>query len=92
MHGLFGSPRYLELVAAEHRRLDRLLARDPLRLRRLVPRARCASASTTACSRGAARCARPARGSDRGGRLRVALWRLGASLDLVAVCRGPLPA
>ena len=38
MHGLFGSARYLELVAAEHRRLDRLLARDPLRLRRLVPR------------------------------------------------------
>ncbi len=38
LRGLFGSPRYLELVAAEHRRLDRLLRRDPLRLRRLVPR------------------------------------------------------
>jgi SAM-dependent methyltransferase len=36
--GLFGSPRYLELVAAEHDELDRLLRRDPLRLRRLVPR------------------------------------------------------
>ncbi len=35
---LVGSARYSELVAAEHRRLDRLLARDPLRLRRLVPR------------------------------------------------------
>lgn len=36
--GIAGSPRYLELVAAEHRELDRLLARDPLRLRRFVPR------------------------------------------------------
>lgn len=38
MHGLFGSDRYLELVAAERRALDRLLRLDPLRLRRLVPR------------------------------------------------------
>lgn len=38
LFGLFGSRRYEELVAVEHARLDRLLARDPLRLRRLVPR------------------------------------------------------
>ena len=38
LRGLFGSPRYLELVAAEHAKLDRLLRRDPFRLRRLVPR------------------------------------------------------
>jgi SAM-dependent methyltransferase len=38
LRGIFGSPRYLELVAAEHARLDRLLALDPLRARRLVPR------------------------------------------------------
>jgi SAM-dependent methyltransferase len=36
--GLFGSARYLRLVDAERRQLERLLARDPLRLRRLVPR------------------------------------------------------
>ena len=30
--------RYRALVAQEHARLDRLLSRDPLRLRRLVPR------------------------------------------------------
>jgi SAM-dependent methyltransferase len=36
--GLHGSPRYQALVAAEHRQLDRLLALDPLRLRRLIPR------------------------------------------------------
>jgi SAM-dependent methyltransferase len=38
LRGLFGSPRYRALVAAEHARLDRVLACDPLRLRRLVPR------------------------------------------------------
>ena len=38
LRGIFGSPAYLELVAVEHRRLDRLLRMDPLRLRRLVPR------------------------------------------------------
>jgi SAM-dependent methyltransferase len=36
--GLFGSARYLELVAAERAELERLLRRDPLRLRRLIPR------------------------------------------------------
>lgn len=38
MYGLFGSPRYLAVVADEKRRLDALLRKDPLRLRRLVPR------------------------------------------------------
>jgi SAM-dependent methyltransferase len=38
IHGLFGSPRYLELIADQNERLDRLLAVDPLRLRRAVPR------------------------------------------------------
>jgi SAM-dependent methyltransferase len=36
--GLFGSQRYLALVDTEHAELDRLLALDPLRLRRFVPR------------------------------------------------------
>src|SRR5262249_34099636 len=36
--GLFGSERYLELFDEERRKLDRLLATDPLRLRRFVPR------------------------------------------------------
>jgi SAM-dependent methyltransferase len=38
MHGLFGSNRYLELIDAERARLDQLLTRDPLRLRRALPR------------------------------------------------------
>lgn len=36
--GLFGSRRYMELFDEERRRLDRLLAKDPVRLRRFVPR------------------------------------------------------
>jgi SAM-dependent methyltransferase len=35
--GLFGSERYMELYDEERATLDRTLARDPLRLRRLVP-------------------------------------------------------
>ena len=38
VRGLFGSERYLAIVARERRRLDRLLRADRLRLRRLVPR------------------------------------------------------
>jgi SAM-dependent methyltransferase len=37
MRGLFGSPRYMELFGEERRTLDRVLALDPLRLRRAVP-------------------------------------------------------
>jgi SAM-dependent methyltransferase len=35
--GLFGSPRYMEIVNEERAKLERMLAKDPLRLRRLVP-------------------------------------------------------
>ncbi len=38
LQGLFGSDRYLACVATEHERLNQLLRRDPLRLRKLVPR------------------------------------------------------
>ena len=37
VRGLFGSPRYMELYDEERRKLDRLLALDPLRVRRAVP-------------------------------------------------------
>jgi SAM-dependent methyltransferase len=36
--GIFGSTRYEECVARERLHLDRLLSRDPLRLRRFLPR------------------------------------------------------
>ena len=35
--GLFGSGRYMEIFDSERETLDRLLAKDPLRARRLVP-------------------------------------------------------
>ena len=35
--GLFGSARYMAIFEEEREKLDRLLAKDPLRLRRLVP-------------------------------------------------------
>lgn len=35
--GLFGSPRYMAIFDAERAKLDRVLAKDPLRLRRYVP-------------------------------------------------------
>jgi SAM-dependent methyltransferase len=38
LHGMFGTPRYEALWAAQARTLDRVLALDPLRLRRFVPR------------------------------------------------------
>jgi SAM-dependent methyltransferase len=38
LHGIFGSERYLELVAGERLQLERTLRRDPLRLRRALPR------------------------------------------------------
>ena len=37
LYGVFGSERHLALVDEERQELDRLLALDPLRLRRLVP-------------------------------------------------------
>jgi SAM-dependent methyltransferase len=37
LRGLFGSERYMELFDEERRKLDRLLRRDPLRVRRAVP-------------------------------------------------------
>ena len=36
--GIFGSERYLELLREQAGKLDALLAKDPLRMRRLVPR------------------------------------------------------
>jgi SAM-dependent methyltransferase len=38
IQGIFGSPAYLAIVERELAKLDRLLRRDPLRLRRLAPR------------------------------------------------------
>ena len=38
MHGLYGSERYLAVIETERRRVDQLLRRDPLGLRKRLPR------------------------------------------------------
>ncbi len=86
--GLFGSARYGALVAAEHVQLDRLLARDQLRLRRRVPR----RVLQVLYDRILAR--RRAVASPEAAAIRVEDFRLGvdpldAALDLVAVGRRP---
>lgn len=86
--GLFGSPRYLALVAAERRTLDRVLAADALRLRRAVPRAarrRLYDAALTLSRRRADEAAQAITPDD----FRLAEGPLRDALDLVAVCRAP---
>ena len=89
VRGIFGSDRYLALVADEHRTLDRLLRLDPLRLRRLVPRRarqRLYDRMLTRSRREpepAAAAIEPADFDLRGG-------SLDDCLDLVALCRSPL--
>jgi SAM-dependent methyltransferase len=84
--GICGSDRYRALVAGEHAKLDALLRRDPLRLRRLVPR----SARQRLYDR---RLARERSNPDpEAEAITVDDFSLGslgleAALDLVAVCR-----
>ena len=87
--GLFGSPRYLALVASEHRTLDRLLRLDPLRLRRLVPR----RARQRLYDRMLTRSRRepdPEAASIEPRDFELRAEPLEECLDLVAICRRPL--
>ena len=86
IRGLFGSERYQEIVAAEHARLDALLARDPLRLRRLVPR-RGRQRLYDAMLRRARRDPDPLAGAITPEDFTLGGAPLDACLDLVAVCR-----
>jgi SAM-dependent methyltransferase len=89
LRGLFGSPRYLELVAAERVKLDRLLRRDPLRLRRFVPRAVRQRLYDRLLSRHRVEDDPAAAAIDTNDfELRDA--PLAECLDLIAVCRGPV--
>ena len=86
--GLFGSERYLELVAEEKVQLEALLRKDPLRLRRLVPRPLRQRLYD-------ARLRRARRDPDpRAAAIEVSDFELGATqledaLDAVAICRLP---
>lgn len=88
IRGIFGSERYLELLAEQRHKLDALLSRDPLRLRRLLPRSlrqRLYDRRLTA---------ERLRSDPRAEAIAVEDFRLGAQgleacLDIVAVCSGP---
>ena len=88
--GLFGSKRYRALVAAEHAKLDRLLRMDPLRLRRFVPRRVRQWLYDTRLSRERAG-ADPAAATIGADDFTLAAEGLESALDVVAVCREPLP-
>lgn len=86
MHGIFGSPRYQAFVAAEKRRMDRLLGLDVLGLRHRLPRRVMQAAYDTSLTLTRRR---PAPGADA---ITVEDFTLGDPplddcLDLVAVCR-----
>jgi SAM-dependent methyltransferase len=85
LQGLFGSRRYQALVAAERRQLDRLLALDPLHLRRLVPRRARQRLYDRRLTRSRA-AAPPGAAEIRPDDFRLAAEPLAAALDLVAVC------
>lgn len=87
LRGIFGSDRYLDLVAEEKEDLDRVLRRDPLRLRRLVPRRIRQALYDNALRR------RRAKPNPRAATIEVSDFELkqdplDESLDLVAICRG----
>jgi SAM-dependent methyltransferase len=83
--GLAGSPRYQALVDAERQELDRLLALDPLRLRRLVPRRTRQRLYDWRLTRDRA-VPRPGAADIRPEDFTLGPDRLDAALDLVAVC------
>jgi SAM-dependent methyltransferase len=88
--GIFGSPRYLAFQAKELVRLDRFLRLDPLRMRRLVPRRGRQWAYSLMLNR-SRRVIDPEALMITEDDFHLAAEDVDASLDLVAVCREPLP-
>lgn len=88
LRGIFGSARYLELISAERRKLDRLLGRDPLKLRRLVPRSVRQRLYDRLLSKHRAD-KDPAAAAIEVADFELRDSPLDESLDLVAICSGP---
>jgi SAM-dependent methyltransferase len=84
--GLFGSGRYLAVVADERRRLDALLRRDPLGLRRLLPRRLRQRLYDRRLARERAQATAEQAAITRDD-FQLAAGPLEEALDLVAVCR-----
>lgn len=85
--GLFGSPRYLALVEAEKRKLDKLLAKDPLKLRRLVPRRIKMALYDRRLTAERRRDPQPGAGDITPEDFHLGAGRVDEALDVVAVCR-----
>jgi len=86
--GLFGSARYLALVAEERAELERLLRRDPMRARRLISR-RLRQRLYDAALRRRRVGADPRAAAITPDDFELRSGRLDEALDLVAVCRTP---
>lgn len=85
--GLFGSDRYAALVSDERKHLDHILALDPLRLRRRVPR-RLRQHLYDVQLRRSRRTAAPGALEIEPGDFRLDSHGVDAALDLVGVCTG----
>jgi SAM-dependent methyltransferase len=86
VRGLFGSARYLAIVQLERERLDALLGRDPLRLRRLVPR-RARQVAYDRLLRRAREGGGPEEAAIDVSDFELRAGPLDEALDLVAICR-----
>lgn len=89
VRGLFGSPRYMEIFDQERATLDRLLGRDPLRLRRLVPM-RAKQWLYDAMLHRHRGDEDPRAGSITADDFHLGDSNLEAALDVCAICRTPL--
>lgn len=89
MKGVYGSQRYLALVAEEKRLMDRRLRLDPLRLRHLLPRRVKQLLYDLSLTR-ARRRPDPAAAAIEVGDFELRDGPLEQALDLFAVCRSPL--
>ena len=87
--GIFGSERYLAFVARELAKLDRLLRRDPLRLRRLIPRALRQRLYDWRLERERTE-DDPAAAAIELSDFTLGREHLDRALDLIAVCRAPV--
>jgi SAM-dependent methyltransferase len=90
IRGLFGSQRYMELYAEERARMNRILALDPLRMRRLLTRRLRQRVYDAALRRGRRR-ADPRAAAIEPADFELRDERLDEALDLFAICRTPGP-
>lgn len=90
--GLFGSAAYLEFQQGELAKLDRLLRKDPLRLRRLIPRRgwQWGYSFLLERSRGPGKPVHPLAATITSADFFVSQDRLEDCLDVIAVCRQPV--